>query len=254
MGNWWRDWMPQSLGGDPKNYQPADQRKADVKECSAWSNKELAKQGIWAIGDAWNRDPRADKNFTKTGIVNGFSYAKKYRPKEFDRSDYDDYLAHAADSLQKYIDPAALKAGDVVSMYYKGSPNAKTAFDKGRNASSTHTGHIVIEDGKPYVMHNVSGTIHKNLLEDILGSGRNWGVTQVMRFHKSTPSKKKSGNNKIAKKEGGGIINVDSIYNANRNVPFINRIINKDSNYIDTGNGVATHKMGYATTDRGAVV
>lgn len=173
--------LPQFLGGNPYNYQEGN-TKANTKECAKYSNAELRKMGIRSVGDAWNRYP--DKGYGQKTISNGFHYVRNQKPKEFDRKSYEQYLNNAADSVKKYIDPSKLMNGDVVSLYYKGSPSAEKAFKNGKVASSTHTGHVVRDNDQVYIQHNVSGNIHKNKIEDVLGGGRNWGVTQVMRYFK----------------------------------------------------------------------
>lgn len=65
-------------------------------------------------------------------------------------------------------------------MYYTGSPYQRSAFKQGtNNRASTHTGNLLF-DGKQWVIeHNFHGTVMRDPLSDLLGSGHNIGVTQI---------------------------------------------------------------------------
>ena len=195
-------------------------------ECAKWANDALQGQGLSIFGDAWTRS-------SNKGIKKVYSgYDRKARPTEYNEDAVKQYIFNAADSLAKTMDLSKLQTDDIVGLYFRNSPNLETAYRKGTNGEAqTHTGNIVVEDGVPYVVHNVHGELIKNKAEDLIGSNHPYGIVSVYR--------KKLGGNK----------NLDSLINnvLSRPANFIQRL--KDPNrktikdWQDTTK-VATHKLG----------
>lgn len=154
--------------------------KANTPECAQWSNRELTKYfGDGIYGDAWTRN--IYNNTTK--VYSGYDGLKK--PSKYNENDAVDYLTNAAINLKDNIDLSALKDGDMVGMYFNASPNFEKAFNNGAgNETHTHTGHIRVEDGVPYVYHNVHGNIIKNKAKSVLGPNHPYGIVSVYRYNK----------------------------------------------------------------------
>ena len=75
-----------------------------------------------------------------------------------------------------------MEEGDIVGMYFRGSPNYQKAFINGTNGEAqTHTGHVVYRKGKPYVAHNVHGDIKLNKAKRILGRKHPYGIVSIYR-------------------------------------------------------------------------
>lgn len=195
-------------------------------ECAKWANDALQGQGLSIFGDAWTRS-------SNKGIKKVYSgYNRKARPTEYDEAAVEQYVFDAADSLAKIMDLSKLQTNDIVGLYFRNSPNLETAYRKGTNGEAqTHTGNIVVEDGVPYVIHNVHGELIKNKAKDLIGSNHPYGIVSVYR------------------KKLGGDKNLDSLINnvLSRPANFVQRL--KDPNrktiqdWEDTTK-IATHKLG----------
>lgn len=145
-------------------------------ECAKWANDALQGQGLSIFGDAWTRS--SNKGIKK--VYSGYNI--KARPTEYDEAAVEQYVFDAADSLAKTMDLSKLQTNDIVGLYFRNSPNKETAYRKGTNGEAqTHTGNIVVEDGVPYVVHNVHGEIIKNKAEDLIGSNHPYGIVSVYR-------------------------------------------------------------------------
>ena len=166
----------------PKDYSDEKATLKDgsvTEECAKWSNTELQKQGLSIFGDAWTRS--SNKGIKK--IYSG--YDKSKRPINYDKDEVLKYTLDAADSISRVIDTDKLKHNDIVGLYFRNSPNTKKAYEKGTNGETqTHTGHIVEENGKKYVVHNVHGEVIKNDINDVIGSNHPYGITSVYRAKK----------------------------------------------------------------------
>ena len=166
----------------PKDYSDEKATLKDgsvTEECAKWSNAELQKQGLSIFGDAWTRS--SNKGIKK--IYSG--YDKSKRPTNYDKDEVLKYTLNAADSISRVIDTDKLKHNDIVGLYFRNSPNTKKAYEKGTNGETqTHTGHIVEENGKKYVVHNVHGEVIKNDINDVIGSNHPYGITSVYRAKK----------------------------------------------------------------------
>lgn len=145
-------------------------------ECAKWANDALQDQGLSIFGDAWTRS--SNKGLKK--VYSG--YDRKARPTEYDEAAVEQYVFNAADSLAKTMDLSKLQTNDIVGLYFRNSPNKETAYRKGTNGEAqTHTGNIVVEDGIPYVIHNVHGELIKNKAKDLIGSNHPYGIVSVYR-------------------------------------------------------------------------
>lgn len=145
-------------------------------ECAKWANDALQGQGLSIFGDAWTRS-------SNKGIKKVYSgYNRKARPTQYDEAAVEQYVFNAADSLAKTMDLSKLQTNDIVGLYFRNSPNKETAYRNGTNGEAqTHTGNIVVEDGVPYVVHNVHGELIKNKAEDLIGSNHPYGIVSVYR-------------------------------------------------------------------------
>lgn len=145
-------------------------------ECAKWANDALQGQGLSIFGDAWTRS--SNKGLKK--VYSG--YNRKARPTEYNEAAVEQYVFNAADSLAKTMDLSKLETNDIVGLYFRNSPNKETAYRKGTNGEAqTHTGNIVVEDGVPYVIHNVHGELIKNKAKDLIGSNHPYGIVSVYR-------------------------------------------------------------------------
>lgn len=148
---------------------------ADTPECAAWSNAELRKKGYNIWGDAWTRSNNKAKK-----IVSGYDGLEK--PEEYSYSSYKDYVFGAADNVKKNFDWRDLEEGDIVGLYFRGSPNYQKAFLEGANGEAqTHTGHVIYRKGKPYIVHNVHGDIVMNKAKRLMGRKHPYGIVSVYR-------------------------------------------------------------------------
>ena len=163
----------------PKDYSDEKATLRNGKttvECAKWANDALQGQGLSIFGDAWTRS--SNKGLKK--VYSG--YNRKARPTEYDESAVEQYVFNAADSLAKVMDLSKLETNDIVGLYFRNSPNKETAYRKGTNGEAqTHTGNIVVEDGIPYVIHNVHGELIKNKAKDLIGSNHPYGIVSVYR-------------------------------------------------------------------------
>lgn len=188
------------LLGAPKDYSDERAVLRDgtiTDQCAKWSNDRLQKAGLSIFGDAWTRS--SNKGLKK--IYSGYDVSK--RPKEYNKQEVIDYVLSAADSLAKTLDVSKLKQNDIVGLYSKRSPYQRIAYEKGTNGEAqSHTGHIEIENGIPYVVHNVKSYIMKHKAEDLLGSDKPFGITSVYR--------KELGGEMKNKYKIGGNVNVTS--------------------------------------------
>lgn len=148
---------------------------ANTPDCARWSNAELRKRGYNIWGDAWTRsNNRAKKIFS--------GYDGLERPEEYSYGAYKDYVLGAADNVKKNFDWRDLKEGDIVGLYFRGSPNYQKAFLEGANGEAqTHTGHVVYRKGKPYIAHNVHGDIVLNKAKRLIGRKHPYGIVSVYR-------------------------------------------------------------------------
>ena len=126
-------------------------------------------------GDAWTRSNNRAKK-----IVSGYDGLE--RPEEYSYSSYKDYVFGAADNVKKNFDWRDLEEGDIVGLYFRGSPNYQKAFLEGANGEAqTHTGHVVYRRGKPYIVHNVHGDIVMNKAKRLMGRKHPYGIVSVYR-------------------------------------------------------------------------
>lgn len=156
----------------PKDYSD---EVADTPDCARWSNAELRKRGHNIWGDAWTRSNNRAKK-----IVSGYDGLE--RPEEYSYSSYKDYVFGAADNVKKNFDWRDLEEGDIVGLYFRGSPNYQKAFLEGANGEAqTHTGHVVYRKRKPYIVHNVHGDIVMNKAKKLMGRKHPYGIVSVYR-------------------------------------------------------------------------
>lgn len=156
----------------PKDYSD---EVADTPDCARWSNAELRKRGYNIWGDAWTRSNNRAKK-----IVSGYDGLE--RPEEYSYSSYKDYVFGAADNVKKNFDWRDLEEGDIVGLYFRGSPNYQKAFLEGANGEAqTHTGHVVYRKRKPYIVHNVHGDIVMNKAKKLMGRKHPYGIVSVYR-------------------------------------------------------------------------
>lgn len=162
----------------PKDYSDETTKE---EQCARWANQQLRNKGKQIFGNAWTRS-----NNPVTKVASG--YDGLIKPTEYNERNVLDYLYTAANNIKKNKAfnkrniANTLQEGDMVGLYFRNSPNLKTAFDEGINGEAqTHTGNIVIENEIPYVVHNVHGNIIKNKASDLLGSRHPYGIVSIYR-------------------------------------------------------------------------
>jgi peptidoglycan hydrolase-like protein with peptidoglycan-binding domain len=140
------------------------------KECAYYVNQEIeqkiktqGRERIGAYGDAWT----IYDNLMRSGaqeIYNAFPNKKQIS------TNPEGYLSTITDKKVP-VSPKDLRPGDVIHMYYGGSPNVNKAYQQGSRVWSTHLG--LIKEGKNgelYVEHNVNGKIYREPLNKILNN------------------------------------------------------------------------------------
>ena len=163
----------------PKDYSD---EVASTVECAKFSNQTLRNKGYNVYGDAWTRTNNAG-----TKIFSGYDGLTK--PTEYDRKAAIQYVNDAAKNARKNLDLSTLQDNDIVGLSFYGSPNVEKAFLNGANGEAqTHTGHVKMVEGEPYIEHNVHGDIRLNKASDLLGAFRPVNIVSVFR---PNPPKKK---------------------------------------------------------------
>lgn len=172
IGRKWENLYYQNKFKEPRDYS---KEITDIVQCAKWSNRQLQKQGYSVWGDAWTR---SDQDVDK--VISGYDGMKK--PEKYSYRNYKKYVLGAADNVKKNLDVNELQEGDIIGLYFRGSPNYYKAFTEGKNGEAqTHTGHVVYRKGKPYVAHNVHGDIKLNKAKKLLGKNRSYGIVSVYR-------------------------------------------------------------------------
>lgn len=172
LGRKWDNLYWQKFRREPKDFSD---EVTNIPDCAKWSNMQLRNMGYNIWGDAWTRSSQKVKK-----VYSGYDGLTK--PSEYTYSGYKDYVLGAADSVQKNFNWKDLEEGDIVGMYFRGSPNYQKAFINGTNGEAqTHTGHVVYRKGKPYVAHNVHGDIKLNKAKRILGRKHPYGIVSIYR-------------------------------------------------------------------------
>ena len=172
LGRKWDNLYWQKFRREPKDFSD---EVTNIPDCAKWSNMQLRNMGYNIWGDAWTRSSQKVKK-----VYSGYDGLTK--PSEYTYSGYKDYVLGAADNVQKNFNWRDLKEGDIIGMYFRGSPNYQKAFINGTNGEAqTHTGHVVYRKGKPYVAHNVHGDIKLNKAKRILGRKHPYGIVSIYR-------------------------------------------------------------------------
>lgn len=172
LGRMWDNLYWHKFRREPKDFSD---EVTEIPDCAKWSNRQLINMGYKIYGDAWTRSSQKVKK-----VYSGYDGLTK--PSEYTYSGYRDYVLGAADNVKKNFNWRDLKEGDVVGMYFRGSPNYQKAFINGTNGEAqTHTGHIVYRKGKPYVAHNVHGDIKLNKAKRVMGRKHPYGIVSIYR-------------------------------------------------------------------------
>lgn len=146
--------------------------------CAKWSNGEQRSKGNKLIsGSAWQNSKNSKV------IVNGYDSIRNQKPTSFDRNAINKYNRLAQQNVIDNLNLADLKDYDTVNMYYDSSPSAETAYNTGKNGvTSTHTGHIRVLDGTPYVVEELGGRALMTPVSELLnGSRPQFGITGIYR-------------------------------------------------------------------------
>ena len=172
LGRKWDNLYWHKFRREPRDFSD---EVTNILDCAKWSNMQLRNMGYNIWGDAWTRSSQKVKK-----VYSGYDGLTK--PSEYTYSGYKDYVLEAADNVQKNFNWKDLEEGDIVGMYFRGSPNYQKAFINGTNGEAqTHTGHVVYRKGKPYVAHNVHGDIKLNKAKRILGRKHPYGIVSIYR-------------------------------------------------------------------------
>lgn len=167
-------WTNQRL--NYRQYTPGT--KPGVDACAAFSNQELRDLGADMWGNAWNLSGEL------TNVLNG--YAGLIKPFGYNRDDVEKYNGQAADNVKSQIESLTLDPNEAyaVNMYFKNSPSLQEAFETGMD-TGTHTGMLMFnnETMRWEVVHNIHNKVYVDALDDVLGSGKQYGITSIYKTH-----------------------------------------------------------------------
>ena len=148
-------------------------KEAFTKECAAYSNDHLRKEGANIYRNAWNS--------TVGQYLSGYEGLK--RPdKNASYWELQNYNYNAADNLANKLDTTTLNRNldYPVNLYYSDSPHAREAFNDGtQGRTGSHTGYLRNINGSWKLIHNVHGNVRQNNLPDVLGSKNETGITWI---------------------------------------------------------------------------
>lgn len=171
---------------------PKEGTKEYEKACAKMAN--IMNQGLHkpTAGDAWTRGGI----YGDSMLVNGYVLPKGKHYSRALAEVQNRAAAELVDAKLKYND-IKLNTGDIVGLYYSGSPKQKRAFKEGKgNALNTHTGNILSLDpydkSKTFVVHNMSGNIMVQPIGDLLGGTGKVGITYIKRPYSSLRYNKKA--------------------------------------------------------------
>ena len=145
----------------------------DAQQCATVANQLLRKFGGYKIrGDSW------DLQNAKL-LLNGFSSLN--RPDSYTTQELNSRNKMAADNFKEQFDVNSLDKDSVYvgNLFYDDSPYTKQAFESGSPYNGTHEAVFFYDNGwKAY--HSIGREILIDDLEDILGSGGQYGVTALL--------------------------------------------------------------------------
>lgn len=147
-----------------------DKKTCDNKECAYYVGEQIqnkvkskGREKIGAYGDAWT----IHANLMGSGATSIYNV---FPGKKDTVSSPERYLSKLTDKKVP-LEEKDLKPGDVVNMYYGGSPNVRKAYNEGSSVWSTHVGIVKQDDkGNLFVEHNVSGKIRKEPISKLLNN------------------------------------------------------------------------------------
>ena len=148
-------------------------KEAFTKECAAYSNDHLRKEGANIYKNAWNS--------TVGQYLSGYEGLKRPNKNAF-YQELQNYNYDAADSLANKLDTTALNRNldYPVNLYYSDSPHAREAFNDGtQGRTGSHTGYLRSINGSWKLIHNVHQNVRINNLPDVLGSKNETGITWI---------------------------------------------------------------------------
>jgi hypothetical protein len=157
-----------SIKTDPF-FRISNEKKCSSKECTYFVNQEIEKkvgttgrEEIGAYGDAWTIIDRM-KNSGNTEIFNAFP------SKKAQVNDPNKFMDKITKDKLSQLNEDSFKDGDVIGLYYGGSPSTSKAYSESNRTFSTHTGIVKVDgEGNKFIEHNVSGTIYKEPIQDYL--------------------------------------------------------------------------------------
>ena len=144
-------------------------------------NTDLSKNGVIKVnglsGSAWEMH----SNAVNAGGQSLFNYSD-YMNTDWIRSNPNqatpDYLLNNYNSARTQLKDyklleSTLQTGDFVDLFYAGSSYQGEAIANGKGSNvNSHVGKITEKGGKLYVTHNVNGTWHSDLLDNMLKNQR----------------------------------------------------------------------------------
>lgn len=144
------------------------------QQCATLSNKTLRDIGGYNIrGNAWNL----------TGakiLLNGFEELNK--PTIYTDDDLYTRNKQAADNFKQRFDINSLNPDSiyVTNMFYDGSHYVDQALQEGQDYNGTHEAILFNDNNQWKVYHGIGKDILIDNLEDVLGSGGQYGITALL--------------------------------------------------------------------------
>lgn len=202
-----------------KLIRPSAKNAADLQECAYYANNSLnqANMGYYSGGNAWTRNHATGTSTIWSGYdeldgMKSWIPFKKHRDLgKFSEIASNERNDKAADIVKNKFDSSKLNKNKVytVNMYFRSSPNKQKAWENNFGGNSgTHTGNLYWneKENKWKVIDNVHGHISEVPVEQLLGSGKSKGITDVSEIYKANNSITKFLADKgIFLKEGGNI-------------------------------------------------
>jgi len=153
---------------DPK-FRLSSEEKCTSDQCTYFVGQEIQKkvstkgrEDIGAYGDAWTIIDNM-KAAGNTEVFNAF-------PKEKAQvSNPEKFMDKITKDKLRLLTPESFEDGDVIGLYYGGSPSTQKAYNESKRTFSTHSGIVKLDkDGNKFIEHNISGKIHREPIEDYL--------------------------------------------------------------------------------------
>jgi peptidoglycan hydrolase-like protein with peptidoglycan-binding domain len=139
------------------------------EQCTYFVGQEIQKkvsvkgrEEIGAYGDAWT----IIDNMKAAGNTEVFNVFPKNKASV---TNPDKFMEKVTKDKLSQLNESDFEDGDVIGLYYGGSPSTKKAYEESNRTFSTHTGIVKLDSkGNKFIEHNVSGKIFREPIEDYL--------------------------------------------------------------------------------------